>query len=273
MTASNSPTTTQLTVTASDANSGIIAEVIASLPVSYAWSALTATGDAADVHEISGTNGWTDRVLAALEAHPRAVLVTDPVAADPDELVELATAADEAGVHVVLAEQFAGNPTVTALIEVHPTPLADLSAVFVDVVANRVDVDLQLTQLRTLRAFGATTSTPTHTIGAGGVTLAGTTGSTLLGGIGARSHALPQTVKVRGYSAEQTLELDLPDAATARPASAVLTDADGSRVLPTIYENAYRATWRALHATLQRAGVPVNDTLRGFADDVRTIQQ
>ncbi|MFF4623176.1 hypothetical protein [Nonomuraea jabiensis] len=64
--------------------------------------------------------------------------------------------------------------------------------------------------------------------------------------------------------------LSFPDPATARPATLVRTDVDGERLFPTLYESAYRAAWRHLHACVT-GGAASPYSLRDLADDLSLL--
>ena len=65
-----------------------------------------------------------------------------------------------------------------------------------------------------------------------------------------RSTAVPPQASVRLLTNDGGVELSLPDPSTARPAEVMITDGEGLRLLPTVWESAHRAVWRRLQALL-----------------------
>jgi hypothetical protein len=268
-TAASSTASTPLTVAAQDDIGPLVAQVIANLPVSFA----PASGSRPDVVVVSGAGHWSGNAADALSNGARTVIVIDPSADDPDDVESLAQQAESRAAVVALSETFAGNPAIAAFRDRFPSAFTRLAAVFIDSTATDADpMDLALTQIRVLRAVGLSDLTlqtvSTHTRG---FTYSGRAGGALLGGVGALTTALPPRLRLRGHSPDRLIEIELPDAASARPADAVLSNDAGGYVLPTIYETAHRATFHRIQAAVLK-GLSTAPQLREFASDVRAAR-
>jgi hypothetical protein len=77
--------------------------------------------------------------------------------------------------------------------------------------------------------------------------------------------------RLRLYGWTSAVELDLPDDGTARPAHVELIGPDGATILPTIYENADRATLRSMSTALY--GHPDSAPLEAFAADCELLSE
>ncbi|MEZ0493402.1 DUF1080 domain-containing protein [Kineococcus sp. TBRC 1896] len=273
------PTSGPLRVGCEPAVRATTAEVVASLPVSFAAAAEEAgTTGPLDVLAVDGGPGWTVRARDALE-RARAVVVLDPAPVQPAAVDALADAVEAAGTVLHLSETFAGNPALAQLRSSRPDALEGAGSLFLDSTSPGASTPgLLLAQLRVLRAtVGPVTALRSCSPHPGGLTLTATAGDRLVVGVAARSTATPPHLRVTAVAADRTVDVALPAAATARPASVEITGVDGRSVLPTLYETAHRATWRAVHRDLtsgtagsDAAAAPVA-TLRDFAQDLRTV--
>ena len=237
--------------------------VLASLP---RW--LRATSDHADIHTVAGHHpDWPARLRAAVTSAPRAVLLTEPVPAAARVVSELA---EVARVPVVIATPWALNPAAlhaadrvraavsgAALVElfaardVPPATslLAQLS--LVRVAAGEISM-LRVTRLdeRGHAATARIAGVPAHLTGVRSA--AGTDVRMIL----------------RGHAEEWQLRFG--DAALARPASVTRIDDAGETLLPTHYETADRAAWRAVHAAALDGADP-RYTLHDLAADLTLL--
>jgi hypothetical protein len=269
----------RLTVTAAtDLGHGILAEIIASLPMSFAHAS---AGETPDVVEVSAGAAWVEAALAAVGTRPKGILITRPTVADPEQILRLAARADEAGVVVALADPFAGHPALTAGAPLLTEALSSCESLFVTVtLPSSVGQGAQeqvLTALRVVRAVGAEgVVLTTATTGSGGVVVDGSIRLSSdrvspFAALGTNTRAVAPHVRVRAYGPSATVEIDIPNAATARPARIQVVDGSGSVTAPTIYESAYRAAWRRMHSSIVGPAIvqPVRrlDELRRFAED------
>jgi hypothetical protein len=249
---------------------GVTAEVVASLPMSYAFS----DGNA-QVIVIDGSAAWPVRAAGAVTGGARGVIVTDPVAVDPFAIASLAKSASVSRVAVLLSEPWAGNPTALAIAPEWRTGLTSASTIESTAIVSAhgaANVDLVLRQLRLLRRLGVNgialrtgndTSDAYSRLGSadGG-------GRVILFGV--RSSGSEESLDVVVTTPAQTISLRMTSARSARPASAVRLTPSGGEIFPTIYETAHRATFVLMHELLV-SGSTV-DELAGFAEDVTAAQ-
>jgi len=245
----------------------ILAEVVASLPVSYGF------GEGAGLVVLDGgTSGWADRVPVAVAGGAVAVIVIDPLLEDADRVRAAADSA--ADVPVLLSETWAGNPAVEAVATSWSEYLSAVASVethVVDPAGGVSTANLVLRQLRVLRRLGlpdvslaAFTETPSAYL-----CLGSTTGGSQVLASGVRSSGSPETLEVTVTGASGSVRLRLPVARTARPATARLIRDDGGTILPTIFETAHRATFRRL---AEAGGAGSVNELRAFADDIERVR-
>ncbi|GAB3617411.1 hypothetical protein GCM10027416_19680 [Okibacterium endophyticum] len=267
----------QVTVSARPGAEALTANVVATLPVSFAH----ASDQPADLIAVTGAPGWPQLASDALTGGAHGIIVIDPTADDPAAIEALAAQAEKQKAVTVLSETFAGNPAIRPLLDARPDAMNGLGAVFIDsVVAGGSAADQLLTHLRVLRALGlpevvirtATTAHERGVIWAGEAHGRPADGGVLLNGITALSDATSPQVSVRGAAAERAVELTLPAADTAQPASVVYTDTTGAHQLPTIYEHAHRAAWRYAHQALTNSTPGTTTVLREFAADVTRVR-
>lgn len=232
--------------------------VTATLPVS-----LRASAEAdADLVVIDGTTSWTEPLAAALARSPRGVLLIDPIA-EPADAVR-AVAAEAGLTRVLIADRYAGNPAVAALVERAPASLKTPTSITGVVVgADRARAALEA--LRLLRALDFTVAELRRIDASGAVLLLGRTSA----GASIALHAIEAVderaeLRVRTFDGAATLTLT--PATSARPAAVHLIDANGALRLPTVYETAHRAGLRALVADGSNA-----DDLDGFIEDLELL--
>ncbi|MEU4227811.1 hypothetical protein AB0F17_26280 [Nonomuraea sp. NPDC026600] len=238
-----------------------------------------------------------DALAAALTDRPRGILLTDVTTGaltdDTDRLShltdaaygahdltdathqvhDLADRAAAAGVPVVVAATWALNPAITAAADTLRQDLAQAALIELTatVPPGRPPADILLDQLALLRtALGPATDVE--------LLQADDHGHTAHARLGHVPVHLAAAISPRG-TARARLSLlgpavqwrvSFPDPATARPADVVRADAHGERRLPTLYENAVRASWRALHAAVTDGAAPPY-CLRDLADDLHLL--
>jgi hypothetical protein len=260
--------TNQLSVSATTGapDAAVISEVVASLPVSFRHS-LT---ERSDVAAVDGTDGWAVRALPVVTSGVRAIVVTNPRPQPAASILELASAATAAGVHVILSEGWSGNPAVAALTGEWGEHLA--SATLIEIISGDTTAeafsDAVFRQVRMLRALGFGGATlRAGTVSPTSFSLVGSTSDgALVSLFGARSSAAVEHMQIIAGSADVTVRATLSPDRTARPASVELTTVDARSVLPTIWETAHRASWIRVHAAISSGSIV--DELTAFAEDV-----
>lgn len=243
----------------------VAAEVVASLPMSYAVGT-----DRADVVVVAGSDGWPARADAAIRRGARGVIIVDPAAEPAASVHEVRASAASAGTVVLLSESWAGNPAVEGVRERWGGSFAaarTIESFVVEPVSGLRNADLLLRQVRVLRRLGAAGA---RVRGGGGTSRAYSLAGDTVDGVrlalaGVRSAGSAPKMEVVITGATQTVSLSLTSAETAKPASAVLTTPTGGDVLPTIYETGHRATFRRMHRLIA-SGEPV-DELGDFVTD------
>ena len=83
--------------------------------------------------------------------------------------------------------------------------------------------------------------------------------------VNVETDAVPASAELCFIGRESSVQVELPGNETARPARLTVTTPEGAIVRPTIYENARRSGWRALHEALTTGGALPD--LAGFVDD------
>ncbi|MGV9384249.1 hypothetical protein ACWDRB_51120 [Nonomuraea sp. NPDC003707] len=205
---------------------------------------------------------------AALDARPTGILLAGVAAGGVADVRELAGRAAAAGVPVVVAGPWALDPAVAALAGALDAEDASLIEVTATVPAGSSPPDVLLDQLALLRtAIGPARAVEVIQADAHGHLARAHVGdvpvhlAAAVSGLGTRRARLD----VLGPAVQW--RLSFPDPATARPATVARTDADGERLLPTLYESAYRAAWRHLHAAVTDGAAPPY-SLHDLADDL-----
>ncbi|MEU6787820.1 hypothetical protein ABZ912_52250 [Nonomuraea angiospora] len=208
---------------------------------------------------------------AALDARPTGILLAGVSAQGVTGVRELAERAAAAGIPVVVAGPWALDPAVTALAGALDAEDASLVEVTATVPAGSSPTDVLLDQLALLRtAIGPARAVEVIQADAHGHLARAHVGdvpvhlAAAVSGLGTRRARLD----VLGPAVQW--RLSFPDPATARPAAVVRTDADGERLLPTLYESAYRAAWRHLHAAVTDGAAPPY-SLHDLADDLALL--
>jgi hypothetical protein len=260
-------TNVQLTVTSDSETERLARVLVSSLPLSTA----VASG-AADIAIIGGSEGWVDRALGA-SAGSANVVIVDPSPTGPAELDRLRAAKRTSA--FTIDESFAGNSAVGRLRETEPRLLSDAHLVAV-LSRGHTLKDMLFEQLRILRALGwcdvrvRDAEVAPHSML---VTAQAQRGDTrvLLRLVASISHSAREH-RVRAYTTQELVMLDLPDADTARPAWTQIVSPDGARILPAIYESAHRSTWRQVHATAVAGGDGGTD-LEALAADMALVSQ
>ena len=250
---------------------GAVAAVVASLPVSFA----PATA-APDVTAVAGHTGWTGRAAEAIRAGSRGVVVSDPVAEDPEALAGTAAAS---GAVVVLDQRWAGNPALAASHDAARAVIADALAdcVLLDSVAYGAPGDEPLTLLAGHLAAVLQSGIDLDQLkvvqrSANGYTLVGK----LANGAPAALHGIttasvPATATISLLTSTGRADITLPDPSAAWPAEIRSVTPAGATSLPTFYESARRHSWRRIRRQLETGG-PSTD-LRQFAALTALIAQ
>lgn len=219
----------------------------------------------ADLVAIDGSSEWSDRLIAAINRGARGIMIIDP---HPDACLDV-PAVD---VPAVVDSAWGWNPAVLETA----TALADLdsmSSVDVSVVV-ATDVDLASTllhEIMLLRSAGlALDDLSMIRLSARGLDATGWRHDGTRVSISVvQTNAVPPAASIRAISEQRTIELAIPDAATAQPATLHITDADGDRLRPTHFETAHRAAWRALHdLVVTESG---SDALTNLAQDAAIV--
>lgn len=242
-------------------------EVVASLPLSYAFSPEVENS----VVVVDGQTGWVGATADAVRAGAAGVVVSRPGPADLGGLAELARSRPTI---VVVDFGWASNPAVATaarLIEPHRGPARRLESRVVLPVGSDLDRAL-LEQLALVRQLVdrvvdlKVLAWSTHGYFAT-ATAAGTTASltSVLTG------ATPAMAQARLLVDDGGIDITLPASDTARPAEVRHTTPAGATLLPTRYETSQRATWRRLHALLED-GTTGND-LEDLEADIATLDR
>jgi hypothetical protein len=260
-------TTVQLTVTTDPETERLARVLVSSLPLSMALSS-----GAADIAIVGGSEGWVDRALGAAAASANVVIV-DPSPTDSADLDRLRAAKGTSA--FTIDESFAGNSAVCRLRETESRLLSDAHLVTI-VSRGRSLTGMLFEQLRILRALGwadvrvrDAEMAPNSML----ITAHAQRGDTrvLLRLVAAVSDTAREH-RVRAYTTQDLVMLDLPDADTARPAWTEIVSPDGARILPAIYESAHRSTWRQVHARAVAGGDDGTD-LEALAADMALVSQ
>ncbi|WP_427016257.1 hypothetical protein ACQCSX_16020 [Pseudarthrobacter sp. P1] len=226
-----------------------VGSILASLPVS-----LVPGGADADIRAISGRPGWTTEALTAIAGGARGLVVVEPA---PEDTAALASAAETAGVSVVLDHRWASNAAVdnaaAAALEVAgEAALLDSVAV----APPHTDPELLLGEHLALlfRITGDVQELRIIARGPRSYTVAGRLPNGAPVSLqGILTRALPGGVRLDLLTADGGVKIAVPDPDTARPAEATVTTASGATTLPTIFESAHRTSWRRLAGAVEAA--------------------
>jgi len=255
--------TTSLGVYAGESarRSGDIDVVIASLPVT-----LRPSTAATELVGIAGETGWAGDALAAIEGGAIGLIIIDPVAEDA---ADLSLAAERRGVPVVIDYPFAGNPAMpmaAAYFSASESPHALLECT----VTTRPGGNLRrliMDQFALVRALDGQieTATALDWTDRRYVVTARTEQGRRVRLTAISTTAQPPAAAVRMLGADGSVEFNVPDPGTARPAVATLITPSGAESLPTLFETAHRLTWRRL-ARLVHDGGQASDLSRFTKD-------
>lgn len=217
--------------------------VLASLPVSYCPSPTLA----GSVAVVGGTAGWPIAVAAAIENGSTGVLVVAPEPADLTRLRDL-----DHRCPIVIDSVWASNPVIPAAAAAIRSSSSGSRLECRVFVGSKRPLDAVLVdQLSLVRAVlsPATGLRMLHRSDSGYTAEADTT--TLAVDLTAvRTDALPAHALLRLITADGSVEVQIPDGHTARPALITVTGPAGATLSPTVYETGHRATWRRLHRLL-----------------------
>lgn len=238
------------------AQTGAIAPVIASLPMSFA----PGQADTATLQGVTGTDGWVHRAAETITKGAAGVAVIAPEPGDTQPLEHLAASNS---VPVVLGFLWASNPAVAQAAEAYKQAAPD--SALVEVIAyirDSIPIEQVRAELLVLagRLLGPLDDVRTLRINKNGFAVAATlTGSRAPLTIAAVvSNALNNDVRVRMLTKNGCVDLLIPAPDTARPATLKRTDPQGALISPTIYESSHRATWKRL-AALASSGSTASD--------------
>jgi len=249
-----------------DHDSPAVRAVLASLP---RW--LRASPSSTDIRTVAGhVPDWPERLRLAIASAPRAIMLTEPAPVAARLVAELATLAESARVPVVIDTPWAVNPaTVIAADRVRA---AVTDAALVDVFAARdvAPATSLLAQLGLLRvAAGEVSALRVSRLDARGHAATARIADVPVRLSGVRTTAGTDVRLVLRGRAEEW-QLRFGDPAVARPALVTRIDESGETLLPTRYETAERAAWRAVHAAALD-GVSPHYTLRDLAADLALV--
>jgi hypothetical protein len=244
---------------------------VTSLPARLA----VAENGTADRCVVSGrAANWLERAAAAITAGARALLISGPEPVPVDEARQLARRAADADVIVAVDSPYVCDPTFTSTLPRLHEDIAD--AAIIDSLVSAASTATTnalggalLAQLAVVRRLLPTFDlAPAAAPSAGHYLFAGSGGDRVVTLAGVRTPV----------SNEEGLQLDLVGvhrhwhirfhtAAPARPTELTLHDAAGQQSIRPRYESAQRASWRALHQTLE-SGTPPAYTLDDLIVDV-----
>lgn len=238
------------------AETGDVAAVIASLPMSLA----PGQADKATLQGVSGTNGWAHRAAETITKGAAGIAVIAPEPGDTQSLESLAASTS---VPVVLGFRWASNPAVPQAAEAFKQAASDSALVEVTAyIRNSIPIEQVKAELLVLagRLLGPLNDVRTLRTNKNGFAVAAAlAGSgTPLTIAAVVSHALNNDVRVRMLTKNGSVDLLIPAPDTARPATLKRTGPDGTLISPTIYESSHRATWKRLTA-LAASGSPAPD--------------
>lgn len=256
---------TQLSVAGPE--SPVLTEVVASLPVSFAF----AQDSAPDVRIVSGDGDWVARAREALAERARGIIVTDPSIVPVESVRALAR---DAIIPVVLSEAWAGNPAVTEVRARWGESIRAAMSVECTVTEPLDGEERQALLLRQARVLRG--------LGVRGVVLSGGSVSTraysLVGEsstgqqvslFAVTSSGAPTALTVSLMGDGSSVRVSVPAATSARPAHASRLTPGSGEVLPTIWETAHRAAFRRMHDLIVTK--KPSDDLEGFASDLELV--
>jgi hypothetical protein len=240
----------------------LMREVMASLPISLIRTDLVSGAVAA----VAGGGDWPARAAAALAAGAAGVVVDDPDPVPASELDPLLSANQP----VVLDRPYLSNPAIAPARDCWKK--LDVPALLVDsdlLVPTAADPRGELFRhVSLVRAVaGPLIAANAAAIGATGYSVAATLESGLTAILaGALTDAGLARVNLRLLGSPHRLTLTVFTPSTADAATVFLVDAERETMLPTLYENGHRASWRRMITAL-RDGFTEPD-LGDFARDV-----
>ena len=241
--------------------------VLASLPLSYTP---VPDGGAGGVTVVDGAGRWPAEVVQALEGGADGVIVVQP---GPEDVAGLRDRAASRGV-VVVDSTWASNPVVAAAGQAVRAAAGPHSRVECRIVV-RVGADLSrslLDQISLLRALVG----PVSDLEILHQSEHGYAGEARAGGARVDfsmvcTNATPEHAKVRLLTSDGSIEVEIPNGETARPANLTVTGPSGALMAPTLYESGHRATWRRLHRLI--TGGESADDLVDLEADIATSQE
>jgi hypothetical protein len=242
--------------------------VWASLPMSLAVDPEATNLVAVDGQQLD----WLEQVAVAVRADFAGVLLVNPSPGPPASAArEVADAADDAGVCVVVETPWASHPAVAAVAVYAAERLSDAtlidSVAVVSEVDHRTSTGVLLDHLSLLRATtGPLDAVTFRADSAHGYSLGGHRGRTTVALSAVRSSSARPSARLSVYSAAGEAHLTVTADGSAAPASVFFVDAEGESGQPTWYESAARASWRRLHGAVT-AKTSTRDLL-DLADDL-----
>jgi hypothetical protein len=219
---------------------------------------------------VDGTGDWPAAVVSAIRDGAAGVIVVRPAPAD---MTELRSVAAERGV-VVLDSIWASNPVVQAAAAALRPAIGPRSRLECRIVVGvRTDLDRALLdQLSLVRGLVA----PVSELEMLKRSHHGYVGEARAGGAAVDlsvvcSNAVHEHAKVRLITSDGSVEVEIPEGETAKPAYLTITTSKGTELFPTQYESGHRATWRRLHRLLTTG--QQSTELDGLEDDIATAGQ
>jgi hypothetical protein len=236
-----------------------LSEIVASLPLS-----LSVAGDGApQIVALVGDPAWAARAASALAEGAMAVVIAAPNAAGADGLPP------DAQARVVLAWDFAANPGVLAAgTEAAPLHGAAILAQGMLSVVRGTHVRSGALDLLVAadRVFGDFSALRLVHEDADGLYLTGhlVGGAPLVLSV-AVTDAVASGLHLRLLTGDGGLDALVPSPACAAPAEVRVADAQGERLLPTVWVSSHRASWQ------RAAAVAAGDATSGDVDELLRV--
>jgi hypothetical protein len=244
-----------------------MSEVLMSLPLSLERSSSVAGAVAA----IQGTRSWPASATRALAAGAIGIVINDPDPV-PDSEIEPLRAMRQP---VLLDQPYVSDPA-TELVRARWGELGTRTLLVESTLQAPVRSDpssVLLHHAALVRAVvGSITSPTLLTISRYGYTAKAVLppgAAVILTGT-LTDAGLPRA-EIHLLAAPHRLSAVIYPSSTARPATVSMVDAEGEVVLPSLYENGHRATWRRMLSCL--ADATVDDDLDDFVAHLATVGQ
>jgi hypothetical protein len=267
-------TTTTLTValdTSDLAAAALHRAVLASLPQRFLITEKQSEG--ADIAVISGRDpSWIDRVVAAVDAGSKGILLAAPTAVDPAQIRHLAIRF--AGQAIVAVDaRFAADPTwAAARAEIatgaRTASLVDSMVTVEDATEDALFGGLveQLAVLRPLfESFDHLTCvhhSPRQ------LAVVGNSGAVAVSLTASAPSVSGCSLRLDVVSSVRRWQAHFADDALARPTEITVYDGTGARSRPWLYASAHRTTWLQLHAAITEEASVFHYSVADLATDL-----